>query len=174
VHDPDAASVARFRRFLGNAVAVDEGSLDAVCEASASLLLATTSPTPILDARRVAGAVFVASVGADADNLSELDPSVLPGRRIVSESRQNIHLGDLRRWRDAGRLAESDIVELRELVGEGGGIEEPGPGVVFISTGAALQDALVCDYLARGPEAGSGTGRAVPPASAARRPAASH
>ena len=114
---------------------------------SQALFLATTSRLPLIDGRLERHVPFIASVGADADNLSELAPEVLEGRMLVSESRDNLAFGDLRRWHDSGLIRSEDLILLPTLMANAArsaGVPAP---VVFISTGTAVQDALVCRFL---------------------------
>jgi ornithine cyclodeaminase/alanine dehydrogenase-like protein (mu-crystallin family) len=114
---------------------------------SQSLFLATTSPHPLIDGRHERHAPLIASVGADADNLSELDAHVLEGRMLVSESKDNVACGDLRRWHDAGIIRTADIVMLSTLMSDARRSPPTVTPAVFISTGTAIQDALVCRFL---------------------------
>lgn len=114
---------------------------------SQALFLATTSQLPVIDGRLERHVRFIASVGADAENLSELAPDVLEGRMLVSESRDNLAFGDLRRWHEAGIIRSEDLVLLPTLIDNAlrsGGVHAP---AVFISTGTAVQDALICRFL---------------------------
>jgi ornithine cyclodeaminase/alanine dehydrogenase-like protein (mu-crystallin family) len=70
--------------------AAEAADLATMCQQSQAVFLATTSSTPVVDVRLGGGIPFISSVGADADNLSELAPDLLPGRLLVSESAQNI------------------------------------------------------------------------------------
>ncbi len=121
--------------------------LDDVCRNSQSLFLATTSTLPLLGADLGRNVRFISSVGADADNLSELEPDILVGRRIVSESTQNLFFGDLRRWHELGLIGPRDIVPLAKLMRESAGGVSTRTSSVFISTGTAVQDAIVCRFL---------------------------
>jgi ornithine cyclodeaminase/alanine dehydrogenase-like protein (mu-crystallin family) len=127
-------------RFGGAARAA---GLEETCGESRALFLATTSPTPVVDARLGRDVPFISSVGADADNLSEIAIDLLPGRQLVSESQQNIAFGDLRRWHAAGLIRPADIRLLTDVVATAHGAAP----TLFISTGTAVQDALVCRFL---------------------------
>jgi ornithine cyclodeaminase/alanine dehydrogenase-like protein (mu-crystallin family) len=131
-------------RFGGS---VRAAGLEETCRESRALFLATSSPAPVVDARLGRDVPFISSVGADADNLSEIAIDLLPGRTLVSESQQNIAFGDLRRWHAAGLIRPSDIRLLTDVVGAAGRGAEPPAPVLFISTGTAVQDALVCRFL---------------------------
>lgn len=112
-----------------------------------ALFLSTTSRLPLIDGRLERHVPFISSVGADADNLSELAPDVLEDRMLVSESRDNLAFGDLRRWHDAGLIRSDDLVLLPTLMANAVQSGEVPARAVFISTGTAVQDALVCRFL---------------------------
>ena len=118
--------------------------LKGLLESSQAVFLATDSEHALLNGENARHLEFISSVGADAQNLSELDAGVLKGRLVISESRQNIAFGDMCRWQAQRLLTTSDIIELRDLVGKD---VSPKRNVLFISTGTAVQDALVCDFI---------------------------
>jgi ornithine cyclodeaminase/alanine dehydrogenase-like protein (mu-crystallin family) len=146
VNDTDGGRCGQFQAALAARAGLEVRAvpLDELARESHAIFLCTTSAAPLLGARRAGAAAFVSSVGADADNLSELQPDILEGRILVSDSRQNISFGDMGRWAAAGLLDRERIVELRTVVGRGWRPPRP---VVFISTGVAVQDALVCQFL---------------------------
>lgn len=122
-------------------------SLPEVRSESQALFLATTSQRPLINGRLEGHGSFISSVGADADNLSELDADVLDGRMLVSESLDNLACGDLRRWHEAGIIRSRDLVLLSVLMRDSGNGTPVSRPVVFVSTGTAVQDALVCRFL---------------------------
>ena len=63
---------------------------------------------------------------------------------MISESRQNIFFGDLQRWFQAGLIKERQVIELREVIGH---LKKEKQPVIFITTGTAIQDALICQFL---------------------------
>lgn len=149
VHDCNASRRAAFlEAFSGWFGRSARGlGLDDVCRASQSLFLATTSTLPLLGTDLGRTVRFISSVGADADNLSELKPDILADRILVSESAQNMSLGDLRRWHELGLIGPHDIVPLATLIQGSSDAASPRMPSVFISTGTAVQDALVCRLL---------------------------
>jgi ornithine cyclodeaminase/alanine dehydrogenase-like protein (mu-crystallin family) len=149
VHDAADARMQAFTETVSACFggAVHGAGLAELCRDSQAVFLATTSSQPVVDGHRARDARFISSVGADADNLSELAPDVLDGRVLVSESRQNIAFGDLRRWHAAGLIGPEHIRTLDAVVGDAAAGVPVDRGVVFISTGTAVQDALVCRFL---------------------------
>ncbi|NBC50025.1 MAG: hypothetical protein GVY22_19070 [Gammaproteobacteria bacterium] len=120
---------------------------DACAEAGA-LFLATTSRAALCDPECCGHLRFVASVGADADDLSEVAGSMLRTHQLWTDSRQSMLLGDMRRWRDEARIDGVAVPELRELIQSPVPASQPKP-ILFISTGVAVQDALVCHFIDR-------------------------
>lgn len=127
--------------------AVRAAGLEETCRASGAIFLGTSSPQPVVDAALACNVRFISSVGADADNLAELFPDLLAGRLLVSESAQNVEFGDLRRWRAAGLIDSGDIHLLADVIADGVRGRPVAAPVLFVSTGAAIQDALLCRFL---------------------------
>ena len=120
-------------------------ALEKLGENADSLFIATNSHHAIFDKASAEAFAFVSSVGADADNLSELDDSIPEKRTVVTDSKQSVMLGDLRRWQKKGLLTEASLVELKEIIGDATiGNKEP---FLFISTGIAVQDALTAQFI---------------------------
>jgi len=109
-----------------------------------SIFLCTTSFSPILSAATVNGAKYISSVGADADNLSELDSCLIPGRQIIVDTMQGFHFGDLKRWKAKNLVNKKNVVEFRKIFNSS---KLPLKNVLFISTGAAIQDAITCHFI---------------------------
>ena len=141
--DKNPDMLDRFYQLIGEQVDVSKQPLSSLCKYSQAVFLATTSEQPVLGISEAGGIPFISSVGADADNLCELDKSLAAGRHLISESRQNIYFGDMNRWRSEGLISTNDITELRSLVGCQTKIRP----CLFISTGTAVQDALVCQFI---------------------------
>lgn len=107
---------------------------------SHAVFVATTSDTPLVSSCNGAHLEFISSVGADADNLSELDASLLATHGVLTDSAQSMCLGDMKRWLQSGALNSSNVTELKAAVKERGTSKGK---VLFISTGIAVQDVLV-------------------------------
>jgi ornithine cyclodeaminase/alanine dehydrogenase-like protein (mu-crystallin family) len=101
----------------------------------------TPSRTPFLD--RVAPGTFVAAVGADSEEKSEVAPSLLAASKVVTDvTEQCATIGDLHHAIAAGAMTRDGVyAELGEIVaGRKPGRERAGEVIVFDSTGMALQD----------------------------------
>jgi ornithine cyclodeaminase/alanine dehydrogenase-like protein (mu-crystallin family) len=119
---------------------IEVQTLDGVTGKCDALFLSTTSPVPFLSVSNGAHLQFISSVGADADNLSELDASLLQTHRVITDSLNSMCLGDMKRWQNEGNLDPSLVTELRALIQEPKGEQKK---VLFVSTGIAVQDVLI-------------------------------
>jgi len=111
---------------------------------STSLFLATDSEISLLNVKNSSHLKFISSVGADADNLSELDETVIQGYHIITDSIQSMLLGDMKIWNDKKLLFKEDVVELKDIINSKNRLKE---SVLFISTGVALQDAIIGQFI---------------------------
>lgn len=147
VIDPDAENLARFcalcARYLPNMNITIMTSINSFANEEA-IFIATTSQEPICHATNSRGVRFISSVGADADNLSELDETLLATHELITDSTQSMCLGDMKRWQDCGQLSPQQVTELKDAIDQPLRNDE---NRLFISTGVALQDALVCNFI---------------------------
>jgi len=120
---------------------IEIDSIESTCE---SVFLATDSSKAILNAKNAKEIKFISSVGADADNLSELDESLLEGRVIVTDSHHSMMIGDLKVWEDQNIINQKSVLELSTLSHKQN-IEIQ--KILFISTGIATQDALISQFI---------------------------
>jgi ornithine cyclodeaminase/alanine dehydrogenase-like protein (mu-crystallin family) len=121
--------------------AVPEG--DDATRSSGVIVTATTSRAPFLTPEMVSPGTFVAAVGADSPEKSELAPELMAQATIVVDIlAQAATMGDLHHALAAGRVTLADVhAELGDLVvGRKVGRTTPDEITVFDSTGAALQD----------------------------------
>ncbi|WP_373002864.1 hypothetical protein [Sulfurimonas sp.] len=111
---------------------------------SSSLFLATDSETSILNSNNSSHLKFVSSVGADANNLSELDETLIDKFEIITDSIQSMLLGDMKIWKEKELLSEENVTELKDIMNSMVSIEK---NTLFISTGIAVQDALIGQFI---------------------------
>jgi len=107
------------------------------------IVTCTPSRVPILTRARVAPGTFVAGVGADSDDKSELAPDLLAGAVVVADIlEQCARIGDLHHALEAGAMRIEDVhAELSQVVsGRRPGRTSPDEVTVFDSTGTALED----------------------------------
>jgi ornithine cyclodeaminase/alanine dehydrogenase-like protein (mu-crystallin family) len=117
--------------------------LDIATADSDVIVTCTTATTPFLGPRHVAPGAFVAAVGADSPDKSELQPALFRGAKVVVDVLgQALAMGDLRHAVAAGAIAVEQVhAELGEVVA---GVKSGRSGVtevtIFDSTGTAIQD----------------------------------
>ncbi|MDH3999308.1 MAG: hypothetical protein OET90_10775 [Desulfuromonadales bacterium] len=118
--------------------------LAGVLDQSDVLFLTTTSAKAVLHAENAAAINFISSVGADADNLSEIDASLLESHRLVTDSMQSMCLGDMKVWATEGKLNQEDVTILPALAETVSTCDEP---TLFISTGIAANDLIINQFV---------------------------
>ena len=103
----------------------------------------TTSNEPFLDVGMVRPGTFVAAVGADNPDKSEIAPTLMAAAKVVTDvTAQCIEMGDLHHAIEAGTMTAADVhAELGQLLaGEEAGRSSPDEIIIFDSTGTGLQD----------------------------------
>jgi ornithine cyclodeaminase/alanine dehydrogenase-like protein (mu-crystallin family) len=146
VWDLDREKARAFARDMGAALCIDVTAVpeaDDATRSSGVIVTSTTSRAPFLTPDMVSAGTFVAAVGADRPEKSELAPELMAQATIVVDIlAQAASVGDLHHALVAGRVTLSDVhAELGDLVvGRKVGRTTPDEITVFDSTGAALQD----------------------------------
>ncbi|MBA4056851.1 MAG: hypothetical protein C0490_19210 [Marivirga sp.] len=103
----------------------------------------TTSRTPIIDLDDVKPGTFIAAVGCDSEDKSEIHPRLISASKVVSDfTEQSAAFGDLHHAIDQGFVTRSHVyAELGQIIaGQKIGRENDDEIIVFDSTGTALQD----------------------------------
>jgi alanine dehydrogenase len=140
----------------GEAVAVVESA----AAESRVIVTCTTSREPFLRAEWVRPGTFVAAVGADSPEKSEIGPALMGRAKVVVDSlEQCARIGDLRHALAAGAMGLEDVHStLHEIVaGLRPGREAAEDIILFDSTGLAVQDAAAAAAIfARARSAGAG------------------
>ncbi len=121
-----------------------EEKIEKLNKNSESIFLCTDSSKSILNDANIYDIKFVSSIGADADNLSELDGSLIGKFSIITDSKQSTLLGDMKKWKEKKLLNEQSITELKDLIYKE---KEKNQRVMFISTGVAVQDAIIGKFI---------------------------
>jgi ornithine cyclodeaminase/alanine dehydrogenase-like protein (mu-crystallin family) len=108
-------------------------------------VIACCSPArePYLDADMVSPGTFIAAVGADNPDKSEITPSLMARATVITDAlHQCAAFGDLRHAIDAGLMTESDVhAELAEIVsGTKAARRLSEDVIIFDSTGTGLLD----------------------------------
>jgi alanine dehydrogenase len=107
------------------------------------IVTCTTANTPFLTPDLVAKGAFVAAVGADNPDKSEIAPELMARSKVVTDVlEQCVVMGDLHHAIRAGRMTrESVFAELADVVGgKKPGRTSPDEIIIFDSTGTAVQD----------------------------------
>ncbi len=120
--------------------------------ASDVIVTCTTANAPFLESAFVRPGTFVAAVGADSPNKSEIDPGLMRRSMVVADLvDQCAAMGDLRHAIATGAMERGDVhAELSELVtGAKKGRSDPGRVTLFDSTGTALQDVAAAAFIHR-------------------------
>jgi ornithine cyclodeaminase/alanine dehydrogenase-like protein (mu-crystallin family) len=146
VWDLDREKAWALARDTGVALCIDVTAVPEADDAtrwSGVIVTSTTSRAPFLTPDMVSAGTFVAAVGADSPEKSELAPELMAQATIIVDIlAQAATMGDLHHALVAGRVTLSDVhAELGDLVvGRKVGRTTPDEITVFDSTGAALQD----------------------------------
>src|SRR4051794_10797547 len=129
--------------------------------ASDVVVTCTPAKEPFLGLGDVRPGTFVAAIGADNPEKSEIAPALMARARVITDvTAQAVHMGDLHHALDAGAMTEADVHgEIGEII-DGGktGRANSHEITIFDGTGVGIQDvaASVRAYeLAR--ERGAGT-----------------
>jgi alanine dehydrogenase len=117
--------------------------LGAAARQSDVIVTCTTARDPFLLASFVAAGTFIAAVGADSPDKSEIDPRLTAKALVVVDVLdQCAMMGDLRLAFASGLMTRGDVhAELGDLVaGRKAGRTSDAQVILFDSTGTALQD----------------------------------
>jgi ornithine cyclodeaminase/alanine dehydrogenase-like protein (mu-crystallin family) len=138
-------------------------NLEAAARASQIIVTCTSARAPFLTAEWVRTGTFIAAVGADSPDKSEIEPALLGRAKLVVDSlEQCARIGDLRHGLAAGALRREDVhAPLHAIVcGVAPGRETAEEIILFDSTGLAVQDAAAAAAIFERAQAG-GAGLAV-------------
>jgi len=144
--DIDAERACDFAREMRHALGIEVTAVADVRDAtrrSDIVVTATSAQSPFLGKDSVSRGTFVAAVGADSAQKSELTPDLLANSKIVVDVlAQCVVMGDLHHAIEAGLVgAENVHAELGDLVvGRKSGRTNAHEIAVFDSTGVAVQD----------------------------------
>ena len=124
-------------------------------------IVVTCTPSRKAFLEKVQPGTFVAAVGTDSEEKSEIAPSLMASSKVVTDvTEQARTIGDLHHAINAGAMRVEDVyAELSEIVaGKKRGREHDDEVIIFDSTGMALQDvAAAAIVYERAVAAGRGT-----------------
>jgi ornithine cyclodeaminase/alanine dehydrogenase-like protein (mu-crystallin family) len=160
--DIDAEKARAFATEMQGVLPFDAAtSLRDATRAADVIVTCTTARTPILDAGDVSPGAFIAAVGADNPEKSEIAPALMARAAVVTDAlAQCLVMGDLRHAVEAGAMTADGVrAELGDLVvGAKRGRLRDDEIVIFDSTGTAIQDvASAAVVYARARERGVGS-----------------
>jgi ornithine cyclodeaminase/alanine dehydrogenase-like protein (mu-crystallin family) len=152
--DIDIDKAREFARDMQKALALEVtavGDVRTAAHRSDIIVTATSSQTPFLAKAFVSAGTFVAAVGADSPDKSELAPDLLAAAKIVVDVlAQCTVMGDLHHAIDAGQVTAADVyADLGDLVmARKPGRTDMTEITVFDSTGFAVEDvaSAACVY----------------------------
>jgi alanine dehydrogenase len=116
---------------------------DKAAFASDVIVTCTSSRAPILGRSDVRPGTFIAAIGADNPEKSEIQPALMAKAQVVTDlTEQCSHMGDLHHAIRAGTMQITDVhAELGDLVtGRKPGRTEPHEVTLFDSCGVGIQD----------------------------------
>jgi len=119
------------------------GALNAATLASDVIVTCTPAREPFLGVADVRPGTFIAAIGADNPEKSEIDPALMARALVVTDSTaQCVHMGDLHHAVSAGTMQQTDVhAELGELVaGRKTGRTRADEITVFDGSGVGIQD----------------------------------
>lgn len=145
-YDIDNSRAARFAAEQSKAFGFEISATSDLAAATGSsdiVITCTSSRKPFLMRDWVKPGTFVAAVGADAEDKTELEPALLRGVTLVADHiEQCASIGELHHAIDAGVASRASVhAELHELVARTKrGRSTAEEITIFDSTGTALQD----------------------------------
>lgn len=147
-----------FIKEMEHAVAGNVERMEAVEEAedavkgSKLLVTTTSSKTPLVMGDWISPGIHINCMGADAPGRQELDPAILKRAKIVVDDKEQAsYSGEINVPLSQGKLKPEDIWgELGEIAaGSKKGRTSNDEITVFVSTGLAIQDAVVANIAYR-------------------------
>src|SRR5207253_3163213 len=138
----------------GSAAAISlADSVQAAVRDADIVVVATTSPAPVLRGEWLSPGTFVAAVGAYSAQTRELETSVITrASRHVIDSRADCleRAGDFLIPIAEGALRRDDVAEMSEVIsGARPGRTSPEEIVVYKSSGVPLQDLVTAQHIER-------------------------
>jgi ornithine cyclodeaminase/alanine dehydrogenase-like protein (mu-crystallin family) len=161
--DVDAAKARDFATEMSSRLDLEvlpAQSLRQATKASDVIVTCTTASSPFLGPDDVAPGSFIAAVGADSHEKSELRPELMARETVIADVlKQCVVMGDLHHAIAAGAMRAEDVhAELSDLVaGTKPGRSSESEITIFDSTGTAIEDvASAVRVLERASAAGAG------------------
>jgi ornithine cyclodeaminase/alanine dehydrogenase len=144
--DADARTAALYAKQMSDEHGIDvvpASDLASATLESDVIVTCTSSTRPFLGASAVRPGTFIAAVGADNPEKSELEPALMARAIVVPDILdQAVHMGDLHHALAVGVLTKEDArAELGAVIsGTAPGRAHPDEITIFDSTGTGIQD----------------------------------
>ena len=144
--DADISRAREYATLMSNnlSLAIEpRASLEEATTDADIIVTCTTAQTPFLTPAFVRPGAFVAAVGADSPQKSEIAPALMARAKVVADVLgQCVQMGDLHHAIAAGAMTQSDVyAELGDIVsGSKPGRANDDDVFIFDSTGTAAQD----------------------------------
>ena len=155
VFDLDAARARDYASEMSAELRISVEPVPAATEAlrgAEIIVTCTSSRRPYISHQQVSPGAFIAAVGADSEDKSEIDPELMARGAVVTDIlEQCARIGDLHHAIAAGTMTEHDVrAELGDVVaGRAAGRISPDEIMIFDSTGTALQDVAAATIVYR-------------------------
>jgi alanine dehydrogenase len=155
VFDLDAARARGYASEMSAELRISVEPASAATEAlrgAEIIVTCTSSRRPYISHEQVSPGAFIAAVGADSEDKSEIDPELMARGAVVTDIlEQCARIGDLHHAIAAGTMTEHDVrAELGDVVaGRAAGRISPDEIMIFDSTGTALQDVAAATIVYR-------------------------
>lgn len=118
-------------------------SLRTATLASDVIVTCTPAKAPFLGPEDVRPGTFIAAIGADNPEKSEITPELMARARVITDvTAQALHMGDLHHAINAGAMRKTDVhAEIGEIIaGRKSGRANPQEITIFDGTGVGIQD----------------------------------
>jgi alanine dehydrogenase len=148
VFDTDKKRAAQFAREMSDLVQIPVELVEdfrTAANQSDICITCTPSKTPVLTSGDVRQGTFIAAVGTDSEDKSEIDPSLIASSVLIADIReQSAAFGDFHHALASKRVGADHLrAELGEVIaGRKKGRISNDEVIVFDSTGMALQDVV--------------------------------
>jgi alanine dehydrogenase len=153
--DIDVSRTHAFAHEMRGTLGIDVAAVGHVRDATLGsdvVVTATSAQVPFLMRDCISPGTFIAAVGADSAQKSELCPDLLVRSKIVVDAlAQCVTMGDLHHAIEAGQVRAEDVhAELGDVVvGRSSGRSDAEEIIVFDSTGVAIQDVASAAWIYR-------------------------
>jgi alanine dehydrogenase len=147
LYDTNRSQVEKLSKYVADlhkytkVVRVDD--VKSAMKESDIVVTCTPSKIPIVNLDDVGPGTFIAAVGCDSEDKSEIHPLLISASKVVSDfTEQTAAFGDLHHAIEQGLVSKSHVhAELGQIIaGQKSGRENDDEVIVFDSTGTALQD----------------------------------